>query len=566
MKKISLIALSLLVISFIGYCKTNAQEKPNVTGASGVENPNPDQIPENSRPRPITSNPSKPVDPNAPKDYWIEDALRDIPYVTDDGKKRSIVAQRRIQVVKPLSDEIQFNVNLLLEQISYLREAAKEINKEGINPTADLVEGLTLNMLGVGVEAGINRIASGLRQYEEKLKELPNEIEWRDEFLEKIDKSRKIMTYILCKGDCSKLDSALRDVNSSPIDILDFMERELVPYVKNYPNTVLYQNFQQSLRDYNELIADSEITSKFPEVATRGFLDKLKDVGEDYGVEIAKASINQAYFRTEGVAAGTKETLVFNGVELPFIWVPGKIVKMPKRVYYEGKDNSYTHERRKEHIIVPQHSTDVKGFWILETPVTREMYDAILSYYAENKGVELGERIKGYNEAINKEVKRKVEEGELGEQALKYQLLDKDKVLASLNGESANPLSMVISALNLRKENGVYGFEFRLPSDEEYFCIQHPYDDVNSSTVKCCEYFELCPIKSSDGEFYAWDHNPRYDEPLYVDYHDSNSDVRWDMNKRPRMFRLVLRQISDDDSFDDVSSFEKDEDGIDFGF
>ena len=280
MKKLTLIALSLLVAAFIGCGKVDAQENLDPGKILLADHNQISQI--------LGLNKHLPVDPNAPKDYDIKDAVRNIPYITDDGGKKDITAQRRLQEVKSLSRQIQINVNHLLEMISDIKsdikreEYANDLEYEGFLGVALLM-----------IESETHNVASGLKKYAEKLEELPDEFEWKDEFLEKTTKSRIMVTYILCRIDGVWLDAALLDVNSSPTDILDFMDRGLAPHVMNYPNTVLYQNFQRSLKNYCKLIADPETISKYPEVAARNFLDKLKTMRNVYNVEITGGAVTE---------------------------------------------------------------------------------------------------------------------------------------------------------------------------------------------------------------------------------------------------------------------------------
>lgn len=356
MKKISLIALSLLVISFIGYCKTNAQEKPNVTGASGVEKPNPDQIPENRRP--------KLIDPNAPKDYVFEDAVREIPYVTDDGKNRSVMMQRRLQEVMSLSDKLHLEVN---------DESLSSFN-------------------------GYKNVLLLLEEYEEKLKELPNEIEWRDKFIEKTKKSRHLFIYLRCKDYCSKLEEMLRDIDSSPLEIFDFMD-ELVPYVKNYPDTALYLYFQKNLRNYGELIAEPEITSKYPIVASHGFLNILKIIGNTYNIEFVVEPLVFDAINVEASSwepsssrkAGTRQTLKIGNAEYGFVWIPAGEFDMGSP---ESEEDRGSNE-------VLHHVKLTKGFWMLETEVTQALYQEIMGGNPSNfKGDDLPVENVSWHEAM----------------------------------------------------------------------------------------------------------------------------------------------------------------------
>jgi len=399
MKKLTLIALSLLVAAFIGCGKTDARpyenhpsgnvaQENNVNGESttneiSFSDFDPNEIYDLAREvlhTPSKPEPKEPVNPNAPKDYFFEDVVRDIPYVTDDGKNRTIAVRRRLQEVKSLSDEIQFKAKTLLEQASDFKEAMKEAMQYGVENGQSGVLG-QLGVLGVGLfiesmRRSVDDLSSGLRQYEEKMRELPDEIEWKDEYIEKIRRSRITLSYMICKDDLSTLETKLLDVNSSPIDILDFMERELVPYVKDHPNTVLYQNFQQSLRDYCELIADSEITSKYPKVATRPFLNRLKTIGDTYNVELSvelpKAdviSVEASLWKpSSSREAGTRQTLKIGDAEYGFVWIPAGEFDM-------GSPES---EKDRDDEEVLHHVKLTKGFWMLETEVTQALYLEIM--------------------------------------------------------------------------------------------------------------------------------------------------------------------------------------------
>ncbi len=378
MKKLIFLASSLLVAAFIGSGNTNAQESPAATaavggdvpgtGVSGVGKLNSGQVTEN--PKPIVPKQLKHDDPNAHKDYSIYDAVRDIPYVTDVGKNRSIIMQRRLREVKTLSDDLHSQVNFLLEMSRNAMEAKQEVNED----ETDIAAALAMNLGAASITRSLKGVASQLRQYEEKLKELPDEIEWRDDFLEKIDKSRKIITYVFCKVDYYELDDMLLDLNSSPIDILDFMDRELVPYVKNYPNTVLYQNFQQTLKDYMELIADPKIKFKYPKVFSRPFLYRLKAIGNTYSVEFTRGDRGdvvsfEASLWEPGSSreAGTRQTLKIGKAEYGFVWIPAGEFDM-------GSPESEAGRSRDE---VLHHVKLTKGFWMLETEVTQALYREI---------------------------------------------------------------------------------------------------------------------------------------------------------------------------------------------
>ncbi len=395
MKKLTLIALSLLVAAFIGCGKTDARpyenhpsgnvaQENNVNGESttneiSFSDFDPNEIYDLAREvlhTPSKPEPKEPVNPSAPKDYFFEDVVRDIPYVTDDGKNRTIAVRRRLQEVKSLSDEIQFKAKTLLELASDFKEAMQN----GVENGQSGVLG-QLGVLGVGLfiesmRRSVDDLSSGLRQYEEKMRELPDEIEWKDEYIEKIRRSRITLFYMICKDDLSTLETKLLDVNSSPIDILDFMDRELVPYVMNYPNTVLYQNFQQTLKDYMELIADPEITSKYPRVSSPSFQNRLKTIGNTYDVEFVteahkfdvvsfEASLWEPSPSRE---AGTRQTLKIGNAEYGFVWIPAGEFDM-------GSPESEVGRRRNE---VLHHVKLTKGFWMLETEVTQALYQEIM--------------------------------------------------------------------------------------------------------------------------------------------------------------------------------------------
>ena len=459
----------------------------------------------------------------------------------DEVVKKDYTASQAVMMLRDIPDvEDTVAVSGDLQELKALRN--KILEKAGYYGNQDRNFSRNFSWNNNPLEAPI---FSYLQDYKGKLGELPDRIEWKSEYIDKADKFELVLRYVGLKEECSLLDFALLHTdenNWTPEAFMHVIKYIMAPYTKEYPDTVLYQNFQKTLKNFNELMLDSTIISRFPVVSTRGFFDELRTIAKEYGVElIGEPTINQGYLENSNpcLEPGTKRLVSLNGVDLSFVWIP------------EGNIGFES---------IP---TIRPGFWISETPVTRELYDAIVSSY----GLE------------NKNKKRDEASDENNEQTLEYQLIeeaDVNKVPSESAIESGHvPVFNIVNALNRDKENCFYGFEYAVPDGGNYkvlwntqqgkgerpFGVEKQREPID---VKSCDYYEICmnknPIWRSDDSshyyiFYRFHPSfPKSYEDAERDNKRSHNGITQkerEMSKKPLVFRLVLRPVGSEQNEDE---------------
>jgi len=465
-----------------------------VTGAHGFIPPTaPGAEPgPNPEPGPIV------ITPPGPKDYSLADAINEIQFVTDSGNGYPITLRARVNHLQETSNQIQRQCQLARIAIQGVYEAQNSEEYEGVEM---LMPGLISGMLNMGISRSTNEILASLNSYLEELNELPETIEWKNEYIEKNKQAWRLCAYCLIKINLNVAYNSMLHYDSDDFDpesIKNFLTGD-PSYLKDlgFEDTLCCKAYQKVLLDFNDLITDSDIKSRFPVVTLEGFLNELKPVYDKYDVEFtAKAASTAHYVDTTTISSGDEFVVKFKDVEIPFIWVS---------------------------------LGDGKGYFIMETPFTREMFSAVIASYLEGKDEELKKKTEFRIADLNEEIQRRIDEGELGEQAKKYQMMNSkydDRFAEDI-------MPMIVEAFNQNKEAELHGFEYAIPSGYADYRDQKNFHDK----FQYCDYLELCIKRDYNGK----ESLGTLDYPSLIDEDKDSS-----RGERPAMLRLVLKPKSKD--------------------